>query len=66
MPIEIKELVIKTTVNQVQEESKPESSAPQKVSDTEDLSTALSKMRKDIVSECMDNVSHLLKQLNDR
>ncbi|MDB4533900.1 DUF5908 family protein [Vicingaceae bacterium] len=66
MPIEIKELVIKTTVNEAKEVSTNNIVESVNSSNDNNLGEELSKIRRDIVNECMENFSHLLKQINDR
>jgi hypothetical protein len=66
MPIEIKELVIKTTVNEAPVVKTEEKETTQSNTTSQDLGQELLKIKRDIVNECMENFSHLLKQLNDR
>tara|TARA_B110000046_G_C12974703_1_gene390561 strand:- start:1201 stop:1416 length:216 start_codon:yes stop_codon:yes gene_type:complete len=71
MPIEIKELVIKATINS-QDLKINDLSGASKDSDKDSVgelyleADKIKMLKREIISECLDNVSDLLRRLNDK
>ena len=68
MPIEIKELVIKTTINQddLEIEKSNDSSSEDTENDLKLDSKKVKLLKKQIIQECMSNVSNMLRRLKDK
>ena len=68
MPIEIKELVIKTTINQddIEIEKSNDSSSEETENDLKLDSKKIKLLKKQIIQECMNNVSNMLRRLKDK
>ena len=66
MPIEIKELVIKTTVTTSKSDNSDSSKKESKSTLDDDLDEKLNSFKKKILAECIENVSRLMKQRTER
>lgn len=67
MPIEIKELVIKTTVNSAPDESKnKEDNGQGAACSGSDEKEQTNQIKEDVLKICMESVNNMLRRLNER
>jgi len=67
MPIEIKELVIKTTVNSAPDENRNKEDKEDGASCSGcDEKEQTNKIKEDVLKVCMESVNNMLRRLNER
>jgi hypothetical protein len=66
MPIEIKELLIKSTITSHNSDNTESTNTETSDSDNEEMDKKLNSLKKQILAECISNMSRLLKQSTER